>query len=457
MEDVPAESSPFDVNLDWALAAANERFARHGSELFRVRAIALKLCTLVGFAGVLLAGALQTTSKALAIAVLAVGVAPAIACAPGLVAATIAAARNEAPSPRMLAEHIHRAPGFAVLSMLYWLAVVGGSLGFVGPYVELRFSLARFLFIDQGRGVFDSFGESVLLTKGTTLARIKMAIVEPADALRNYGILRAGVDGRLRATIADALVYDYLSGNLAPPPDEASSGLGHSALDHSVERAPVLATLRRPVSADSARPAFVSDPLKPRCPRCGDEFLVPRDAPIHVRACRICAGAWLDTETSRALAENRLDVADVVYVMSGLTSRPPKPIDRSAAVLCPTCGASTSRTFLPAARVTVDACAVHGTWFDDGELVATARVIAKTASDREEIARLVAAPPKQENIYMRGLKVGTAEALDGMVEVASAGIDRKFQGKEEERRVMLESAALAALEILRSEENENDK
>ena len=84
MEDVPMSgSSLLDVNLDWVLAAANERFARHGAELFRVRTLALKGCSLVGFAGVLFARALQTTSKTLAIAVLAAGVAPAIACAPG--------------------------------------------------------------------------------------------------------------------------------------------------------------------------------------------------------------------------------------------------------------------------------------------------------------------------------------------------------------------------------------
>jgi hypothetical protein len=160
MEDVPtAESSLFDVNLDWVLGAANDRFARHGMERFQVRMLALKVCSLFGFAGIFFARALLTTWKALAIAVVCIAVAPAIACAPG----------------------------------------------------------------------------------------------------------RAGVDGRVRATIADALVYDYLAGNLAPPPDLASSGPEGRAFDAGVGRAPARESLRGPASsAVFTLPEFVLDPLKPR-------------------------------------------------------------------------------------------------------------------------------------------------------------------------------------------------
>jgi Zn-finger nucleic acid-binding protein len=452
----PLDRPHEDVTFDWVLPAANDRFSLHGRELFHVRTIALRVVSVIGFAGVFLARSLQTTSRPLAILTLVVAVLPAIAAAPGLVVATLAAARGEAPSPRMLADHASRAPGFALLSIIHWLAVAAVPLGILDAYVELRLSLARFVFIDKRRGVFGALRESVLLTDGTLLAQVKLAVVEPLDALRTYGFLRAGIDGRVRASIGDALVYDYLSGNLAPPPTEASSSpkaSGETLTQTGDASRDPFAPLPSPVSLPStvshaAPPPPVLDPTRPRCPRCRDVLLRVCPGPLAILGCEVCTGVWVDAATSRDLASNRLNVVIIELVLRAIPSSANKPRERAAEVHCPICGVPASRRFLAEAGVTVDACALHGTWFDDGEFLSTARGIAKTARDREDVASLLATPREQENVYLRGIKVGAAEALSAASEVVRTGVDSALEGREEDRTRMFESAGRAAFDII---------
>jgi Zn-finger nucleic acid-binding protein len=123
------------------------------------------------------------------------------------------------------------------------------------------------------------------------------------------------------------------------------------------------------------------------CPAC-NVALCPIPNRTGVAAvCPSCGGTWLDNASSRsvvttflephvkqrareadgAAAQRREAAAAGGYREAAV--RPPDARER----LCAACRSPLRRTTFEAARIELDVCAAHGTWFDAGELWAMAQ------------------------------------------------------------------------------------
>jgi Zn-finger nucleic acid-binding protein len=110
------------------------------------------------------------------------------------------------------------------------------------------------------------------------------------------------------------------------------------------------------------------------CPRCrvALHFGSTRSGPMY--GCGHCGGIWLDRAMSdrltRALDSDTLALADAA------SHHAQSRVETSAPLSCPGCGAALTRQNVANARVEVDSCASHGTWFDRDELQKVARAFA---------------------------------------------------------------------------------
>ena len=253
-----------------------------------------------------------------------------------------------------------------------------------------------------------------------------------------YGLFRAGIDGRIRRAIGEALLYEFLSGRMAP----------REAL------APAPASNRAPASlAPRVPPPRSIDPDHPRCPRCDAPLRSIERAGIVLGRCATCVGVWIDNTASRALSQGVLS-PEVVAI-----SREPAPVtgavDVAPAIRCPRCGAVLTRSFVPAAGIAVDACPAHGTWFDRGELERAHSGFEKARRDRAEIAALQGmAPPGLGSVYARAPGQMLREAGRAIREVARTGTDALIEGREEDREQAVVTVVEAVVDaILRGDDD----
>jgi hypothetical protein len=108
-------------------------------------------------------------------------------------------------------------------------------------------------------------------------------------------------------------------------------------------------------------------------------------------------------------------------------------VETSAPLTCPSCAGSLIRRSVANARVDVDACAKHGTWFDRDELQKVARAFAATRAYGAPLAAGAAvaggaavaagAAEQRVNQGQEGSETGiemAGDALDAGLEVADA-------------------------------------
>jgi len=111
-----------------------------------------------------------------------------------------------------------------------------------------------------------------------------------------------------------------------------------------------------------------------RCPSC-NETLQPARTTWHVLACSGCGGVWTDAAASRRIVSvvDR-ELVEVANVAAAQVADRETPDPNASTRGCPVCSAVLRP--VRAARVTVDVCAEHGTWFDRDELGRLARNLA---------------------------------------------------------------------------------
>lgn len=420
------------ADLGWALQSANDRFAQHGRALFRVRSLGLKVPSVIATLGTAGAAYVRqvggTSMTLLALVLLSIVLATLMATGPGVVAASIAAARNEEPSAKLIVRHLHRAPAFAGLWFMATVARGLAQWGLLSWYVDIRLSLAQFLCVDENLGPIASMKRSAELTRQTGVAHIKLHVQDAVDAMNNYGMLRAHIDGVTRRAIADAIIYDYLAGRLRPTAVSVSAPNENATTQHVTRRAAVAET----------------NP----CPRCGIA-LVPWPSPsLSLLGCSRCGGVWLDVSSAKALFARAIAAEALEQVLRTVRVEEVASVDRSASVRCPQCKETMSRSFDAAARAELDFCATHGAWFDGGELMRTAVAIEKTARDREEVRTLLASSPGGPSAYLLGARNLGQAVMDGVAELGRATLDNAVMGREAERDAAIGAAASEALEIL---------
>jgi len=129
------------------------------------------------------------------------------------------------------------------------------------------------------------------------------------------------------------------------------------------------------------------------CPRC--------DQPLHGRLvgdvlideCRGCAGVFLDkTAIDRVVTDRRQARAEALVGALATGTVDPARAQGRMYVKCPTCkNVMNRKQFASGARVIVDVCREHGTFFDAGELPRIIEFVMRgglEAAERAEIERL---------------------------------------------------------------------
>lgn len=108
------------------------------------------------------------------------------------------------------------------------------------------------------------------------------------------------------------------------------------------------------------------------CPRCG-EALIPVVNREGVRHCERCGGIFADLKTSQRIVET-LD-RELLAIGFVAAMGKEKPKDEGYPITCPECQIQMLKNRIESANCTIDACPLHGTWFDTGELVDVMRAL----------------------------------------------------------------------------------
>lgn len=120
------------------------------------------------------------------------------------------------------------------------------------------------------------------------------------------------------------------------------------------------------------------------CPRClvAHRAVGRSDAPplfvgsvggMTLHGCGGCGGVFLGPACARRLAEAQPPEAVALATQAGAGAR--YQPDLVPPLACPACQQTMHRTHAISARVEIDSCKLHGTWYDRGELERVAHAI----------------------------------------------------------------------------------
>jgi Zn-finger nucleic acid-binding protein len=116
------------------------------------------------------------------------------------------------------------------------------------------------------------------------------------------------------------------------------------------------------------------------CPRCTEPLAVTEGLEDPFHQCTVCGGIWLARAAfGRVLERAEAQPADAAArrAVARQVGMRRKPRDRRPLVSCPVCSRPMLRQeFARYSGTLVDACTVHGWWFDAGELERIRRFVA---------------------------------------------------------------------------------
>lgn len=140
------------------------------------------------------------------------------------------------------------------------------------------------------------------------------------------------------------------------------------------------------------------------CPRCRESLLDSR-LRAGVKYCEKCGGVFADLATSHRI----LEVMDRQILAIGFNAAiaKTKPKDDGRPVRCPECQLEMIKNRIEAACCEVDACPLHGTWFDTGEMVDVMRAFERarkkglhlTRTEREPISIVTEPEPRAPSVF----------------------------------------------------------
>lgn len=136
------------------------------------------------------------------------------------------------------------------------------------------------------------------------------------------------------------------------------------------------------------------------CPRCG-EALLPTGRE-GVRHCDRCGGIFADIATSNRILETLdRDLLRIGFVTAMGKAKP--TYEEAYPVTCPECQIDMVKHRIESAACTVDACPLHGTWFDTGEFVDVMRALERAR--KHGIVLTHGAPSSQVDLTEKDLDV----------------------------------------------------
>jgi len=175
-------------------------------------------------------------------------------------------------------------------------------------------------------------------------------------------------------------------------------------------------------------------PSPHHCPRCLTPMLVGEAGGMSVHGCPSCGGVWLGTECARRFSlELPPEAIELAAKHSALAQESVKTLPL---IDCPVCGKRMQRTHAAAAKLDLDFCDNHGTWYDRNEIGALARVLSKSSWNRPDPLDIEGAPARGVSSGRKndddvidtavmgiGVAIDVADVATDTLDVAGNGVD----------------------------------
>lgn len=129
------------------------------------------------------------------------------------------------------------------------------------------------------------------------------------------------------------------------------------------------------------------------CPRCGIELAERQAARAKLFVCRQCGGAWLPKEIARRVIEHVQGSLPIVIAAEKAVRAASGETPNKRTARCPWDAEPLALATFEG--VNVDVCAVHGTWFDAGEV----RKIANAQTVNDSSGPPATAPKKSTDPF----------------------------------------------------------
>lgn len=138
------------------------------------------------------------------------------------------------------------------------------------------------------------------------------------------------------------------------------------------------------------------------CPRCIIELQEVKADHNGVKPmghlCSGCDGVWLENATLDSLEDLKLEGLTSSQFEATLVSDHPD-VDLTPRINCPVCNSALDRfVFCVDSGVTIDRCAEHGMWLDDGELSQVVNYL------QQEVGPPSAPPVERQLGFLAGLR-----------------------------------------------------
>jgi Zn-finger nucleic acid-binding protein len=121
---------------------------------------------------------------------------------------------------------------------------------------------------------------------------------------------------------------------------------------------------------------------------------------------------WLDEASSRQLVAQPSAEAAHLATLAANNAKRPMPVD--ATLTCPVCSEPLGHHDFPNAKLRLDVCTAHGTWFDRGELAVLVALVQEEHRRRDELKQAIRSASidveirQVKDIYSAGYSEGHA-------------------------------------------------
>lgn len=107
-------------------------------------------------------------------------------------------------------------------------------------------------------------------------------------------------------------------------------------------------------------------PSSLHCPRCMTPMLLGHAGGMRLHGCGTCGGVWLGSDCAQRLASAL--PTEAIEMAARYDEDATVSVDTASKLDCPVCGVVMHCAHASAAKIDLDTCMGHGTWYDRQEL-----------------------------------------------------------------------------------------